>query len=127
MGSTKAKLGRPEQIMRMITPEDIIFYVSVVDIPEGVKLEDFGPKFCAQDLENYGYASNIKVTSNKEITLKCGTKAYQTDFTWLWNNTETIKTFQVSAYKDGKCIFLCAHPWKNHDKYEPIVQGLTFE
>jgi hypothetical protein len=71
--------------------------------------------------------SNLKVTSNKEITLKDGTQAYQTNFTWVWNNTDAMTTFQVAAYKDGKCIFLLTHPWQNPDQYEPIVQSLTFE
>jgi len=90
-----------------------------------MKLEDCGPKFYAQGLESVG--SNIKVISNKEITLKCGTKAYRTDITWLWNNSLPITTFLVSAYKDGKFIFLSTHPWKNHNKVKPIVQSLTFE
>jgi CubicO group peptidase (beta-lactamase class C family) len=125
IGSKKASRDGPRQVMRMKTPSDVHFSASIGDIPEGMKLEDFGPKLYAQDLENVG--SNIKVISNKEITLKCGTKAYRTDITWLWNNTVPITTFLVSVYKDGKCIFLCAHPWKNHDKVEPIVQSLTFK
>jgi len=127
VGSTKATLGLPSQIMRMKTPEGIIFTATIMDIPEGVKLKDFGPIFIVKDFVKSGYGSNLKVTSNKEITLKCGTKAYQTNFTWVLNNTDKITTFQVSAYKDGKCIFLATHPWQNPDKYEPIVQSLIFK
>ncbi len=125
IGSKKAATNAPGQVMRMNPPGGSDFSASVVDIPEGVKLEDFGPKFYAQDLGNY--VSNIKVISNKEITLKCGTKAYRTDITYLWKSYVPITTFLMSAYKDGKCIFVSAHPWKNHDKYEPIVQSLTFK
>ncbi len=124
IGSKKAAIDAPGQVMRMKTPGDIDFSASIGDIPTGMKLEDFGPKLYAQELENVG--SNIKVISNKEIMLKCGTKAYRTDITWLWN-TLPITTFLVSAYKDGKFIFVCAHSWKKHDKFEPIVQSLTFE
>jgi hypothetical protein len=127
LGSTKAKLGLPSQIMRMKTPEGIIFTATIIDIPEGIKLEDFGPIFIVKWFRNYRYGSNLKVTSNKEITLKDGTQAYQTNFTWVWNNTDAMTTFQVAAYKDGKCIFLLTHPWQNPDQYEPIVQSLTFE
>jgi hypothetical protein len=91
-----------------------------------MKIEDIGPKFHAQNLENY-YNSNIKVISNKEITLKCGTKAYRTDITWLWYNTVWMTDFIVSVYKDGKCIYLSAETWKYHDKLEPIVQSLSFK
>ena len=125
LGSRKAAISTPGQVMTMKTPGDVHFSASVGEIPEGIKLEDFGPISYTAQLENLG--SNIKVISNKEITLKCGTKAYRTDITWLWNNTVPITTFLVSAYKDGKCIFICAHPWKNHDKVEPIVQSLTFK
>ncbi len=124
IGSKKAAIDAPGQVMRMKTRGDIDFSASIGDIPTGMKLEDFGPKLYAQELENVG--SNIKVISNKETMLKCGTKAYRTDITWLWN-TLPITTFLVSAYKDGKFIFVCAHSWKNHDKFEPIVQSLTFK
>ncbi len=127
VGSTKAILGLPSQIMRMKTPEGIIFTATIMDIPEGVKLKDFGPIFIVKWFGNYRYGSNLKVTSNKEITLKCGTKAYQTNFTWVWNNTDKMTTFQVSAYRDGQCIFLATHPWQNPEKVEPIVQSLTFK
>ena len=59
--------------------------------------------------------------------LKCGTKAYRTDITWLWKNAVRITDYLVSAYKDGKCIFLMAETWKYHDELEPIVQSLTFK
>ena len=124
-GSRKAAIEYPGQIMRMRTPGDIFFSASVSDTPEGTKIEDFGPKFYASELENAG--SNIKVISNNEITLKCNTKAYRTDIKWLWNNSLPITTSLVSAYKDGKIIFVCAHPWKNNDKTEPIIQSLRLK
>jgi hypothetical protein len=111
----------------MKTPEGIIFTATIIDIPEGIKLEDFGPVFIVKWFRNYRYGSNLKVILNKEITLKDGTQAYQTNFTWVWNNTDAMTTFQVSAYKDGRCIFLSIHPWQNPDQYVPIVQSLTLE
>jgi CubicO group peptidase (beta-lactamase class C family) len=125
LGSRKEEIRYPGQVMRMRTPGDIVFSASVIDIPEGMKIEDFGPKFYAQDLENYG--SNIKVISNKEIMLRCSTKAYRTDITWSWKNALPFTTYLVSVYKDGKCIFLWAATWKYHNKLEPIVQSLTFK
>jgi hypothetical protein len=125
LGSKKSAIDAQGQIMRMKTPGDVSFSASVHDIPEGVKLEDFGPNGYAPQLKGVG--SNIKVISNKEIRLKCGTKAYRTDITWLWNDFMPITTLLVSTYKDGKIIFVCAHPWKNHYSAEPIVQSLTFK
>jgi hypothetical protein len=124
LGSRKEEIRYRGQVMGMRTPGNIFFSAYVVDISDGMKIEDFGPKFYAQNLENYG--SNIKVISNKEIMLKCGTKAYRTDITWLRNNTIWMTDFIVSVYKDGKCIYLMAETWKYHDKLEPIVQSLTF-
>lgn len=125
LGSKKAATNAPGQVMRMKTPGGTVFLASVGDTPENMKLEDFGPKFYSKKLERVG--SNIKVISNKEITLNCGTKAYRTDITWLWNNTLPITTYLVSAYKDGKFIFVCSHPWKNHYNAEQIVQSLNFK
>jgi CubicO group peptidase (beta-lactamase class C family) len=125
LGSKKSAIVAPGQVMRMKTPGDLSFSASVLDIPEGAKLQDFGPNFYAAQLKGVG--SNIEVISNNEIRLKCGTKAYRTDITWLWNNILPITTFLVSVYKDDKIIFVCAHPWKNHDRAEPIVQSLTFK
>jgi hypothetical protein len=125
LGSRKEANRYRGQVMGMRTPGNIFISAYVVEIPYGMKIEDFGPKFYAQNLENYG--SNIKVISNKEIVLKCGTKAYRTDITWLRNNTIWMTDFIVSMYKDGKCIYLMAETWKYHDKLEPIVQSLTFK
>jgi len=124
-GSKKSAIKAAGQIMRMKTPGDVFFSASVFDIPEGMKLEDFGANGYAPQLKGIG--SNIKVISNEEIRLKCGTKAYRTNITWLLNDTLPTTTLLVSAYKDGKIIFVCAHPWENHYRAEPIVQSLTFK
>ena len=124
-GAKKTALRWEGQVMRMKTPDDILFGVSVIDIPGGLKLEDFAPKFFARELEKV--ATDVKIISNKEITLACGTKAYRTDFTYLWEDYFPVTTYLVSAYKDGKCIYVGAHPYKYHYKAEPIVQSLTFK
>ena len=100
-------------------------YASIVDIPEAIKLQDYGPQFYAPILEHYG--SHIKVISNKEITLKCGTKAYRTDITWLSKGYVPQTIFLLSVYKDGKCILLNTLTWKNSEKLEPIVQSFTLK
>jgi CubicO group peptidase (beta-lactamase class C family) len=125
IGSKKAATNGVNQVMRMHPPSGSDIFAAIVDIPGSLKLKDFGPKFYAQDLGMF--VSNVNVISNKEITLKCGTKAYRTDITYLWKGYVPITTFLVSAYKDGKCIFVGAHPWKNHDKYVPIVESLTLK
>ncbi len=68
IGSKKVATAAPGQVMRMKAPGNDLFSASVSDIPKGMKLEDFGPKHYVQEFENF--RSNIKVISNKEITLK---------------------------------------------------------
>jgi len=126
IGSTRDELNNPSsQIMRMKTPEGVVFEAAVIDIPEGLNLADFGPKIYAKQLESL--SSVIKVVSNKEITLKCGTKAYRSDIDWMWNDSFPLNTVIVSAYKNGKCVFLATHPMGSPDKFAPIVQSLTFQ
>ena len=109
----------------MKTPGNDLFSASVVDIPEGIKLEDFGPKIYAESIKRVG--SDIRVLSNREMTLKCGTRAYRTDIKWIWNNYIPLTSLVVSAYKDNKCVYLATHTSANPEKYSPIVESLTFE
>jgi CubicO group peptidase (beta-lactamase class C family) len=123
LGSKKAELQFPAQVMRMKTSEGVNFYAAVSKIPDGIQLADFGPKYFAIGLQN-DVGANVEIISNKEITLKCGTKAYRCDMKWIWNDTTPITTLLVSAYKDGHCIYMAAHPWENPEKVAPIVQSL---
>ncbi|MBW2633871.1 MAG: serine hydrolase [Deltaproteobacteria bacterium] len=124
VGCTKAELNNPDlQLMRMKTPEGVTFNASVVEIPDGMRLADFGTHYYAKLLEDM--SSNIKVVSNKEITLKCGTKGYRSDIHWMWQDSWPLQTVLVLAYKNGKCIFVAAHPSQNPEKVAPIVQSLS--
>jgi hypothetical protein len=71
--------------------------------------------------------SNVKVISNKEITLKDGTKAYRTDIEWLFQGSFSLTTLVVSAFKNGKWVFLTAHPWQAPNEVASIVESLTFK
>jgi len=125
IGSKKAATNGVNQVMRMHPPSGSDFSAAIVDIPEGLKLKNFRPKYYAKWLG--AYVSNVKVIANKEITLQCGTKAYRTDMTYLWKGYVPITAFLVSAYKDGKAIFVSAYPWKYHEKYILIVESVTFK
>jgi len=89
-----------------------------------MQLKEFGPKAFVHELGKFG--SDIRVTSNREIILKCGTRAYRTNITWVTKSAMPITTLLVSAYKDGKVVFICAHPWYNPYRAEPIVESLRF-
>ena len=124
-GSKKSGLDYPGQIMRMKTLSDYYFTVFIEDIPKGLELEDFGPHAYAKVLEKFG--SHIRVTSNKEVNLQCGTKAYRTDIQWMASGIWPITTLVVSAYKDDKVVCVSAHPWHRPYNAMPIVESLKFK
>ena len=123
-GSKKSGLDYPGQIMRMKTLSDYNFTASIADMPTGVALKDFGPGAYAKALEEFG--THIEVTHNREVTLQCGTRAYRTDIQWKAGDFWPVTTLVVSAYKDGKLVYLSAHPWHSAYNAEPIVQSLKF-
>jgi CubicO group peptidase (beta-lactamase class C family) len=123
LGSRKLVKNFPDQVMRMKTPGNVEFSASVGPIPTDLKLKDFGPTFFAKALTQFG--RDIRVVSNKEFTLACGTPAYRTDITWMWQGSFPLTTYLVSAFKDGQYVYVCAHPEKNHHRIEPIVQSLN--
>lgn len=125
IGSEKAETNAPGQIMRMKSPGNVVITACIVDIPEGIPIEEFGPKYFIMRLKQGG--SDFKIISNKEIMLQCGTKAYRTDIKWLWKKNVSMATFLVSIYKDGKCIFLNTLTWNDPERCEPIVKSLTFK
>jgi hypothetical protein len=125
-GSRKAEIQAPNQIMAMEThPGGVGFQASVADIPEGLQLADMGPKAYAAALKSVG--SNVKVISNEEIKLKDGTKAYRTDIEWKWKGVFALTTLVVSAFKDGKWVFLATHTELAPNEVVPIVESLTFK
>jgi len=124
-GSRKTTTIAPNQVMGMETPGGVGFQASVADIPEGMTLADVGPKAYVFGLKTVG--SNVKVISNEEISLKDGTKAYRTNIKWLWKGTLQLRTLVVSAFKDGKWIYLAIHPRGSPLQVAYIVESLTFK
>lgn len=124
--SRKEEITYPNQIMGMRTPEGIFIHAYLSDISQGIKLAEIGPKVYKANLEKYG--TNVSVISNKEITLKDGTKAYRTDFEWRWADTSTLVTTRlVSAFKDGKWIHITTHYLIDPGEADPIVESLTLK
>ena len=124
-GSKKSEINHPGQIMRMRTLDAIDFSATITEIPPGIKLEAFGPELYAKKLELVG--SHVQVVSNQKIRLEDGTHAYRTRINWSWKNSISIKTILLTAYKDGKAVYVCAHPWKGARTIEPIFQSFKFK
>jgi len=131
--SRKQKIDFPDQVMAMKTLADGSFSASISEIPAGTKLADVGPRVFASKLKTYG--SNIQVISNKKITLEDGTSAYRTDINWKWQSTWSLRTLLVSAFQDGKWVYLAygliasneASISENLKEGTSIVESLTFK
>ncbi len=105
--SIKAPLRIPGQVMAMKIPEGLAgsdFSASIVDLPSGITLADAGPKIFTEYLKDHG--SDIRVVSNKKITLKDGSTAFRTDIDWQSKSSIKLKTILVSVFKEEKWVFL---------------------
>jgi CubicO group peptidase (beta-lactamase class C family) len=124
-GSKKVADTAPNRIMSMKTPKGIRFSSSIHDIPEGMKLSEMGPNHYVSYLSNVG--TDIQIISNKEIVLKDGTKAYRTNLKWLYQGIFPVTTLLTATFKDGKCVYVSAHPSEYTPVAELIVDSLTLK
>ena len=53
--------------------------------------------------------------------------AYRTNIKWLWKHRFPVTTLLVSAYKEGKTVYVSAHRKHNVMFAESIVDSLTFK
>ncbi len=126
-GGTEEEKVSPEQVLRIQYPGGFFIDVGVSPIPEGLALKDYAEKGYKPGLEQ-GQGTTAKMSENKEITLADGTKAYYSEISWTHPPTGTpIVTMLVSAYKDGKLVYVDAHPYMDYSKYEKIVKSLKFK
>lgn len=122
--SRRFEISAPGMIMTMKTPRGMRFSSAVMDIPEGMKLSEMGPGHYAQGLSRI--ATHIEVISNKAIKLPDGSPAYRTDIKWRYQGVFPVTTLLTSAFKDGKCVYVSAHPREYNWAAERIVSSLTF-
>jgi adenylate cyclase len=116
----------PEEILRMQTPGFVEFNAYVIAIPEGMQLEDFGPKVYLPTLKSVG--TNFDVISNELITLQDGAKACKTKLKWLYMDGKTwVETLLVSAIRENKLVYLTVHPTGDPEEVAWIAESLTFE
>lgn len=124
-GSKKMPLTGPGQIMVMRTIRGIHFNAAVSDIPDGVKITEIHPTVYAAELEKIG--ADVKVNSNRAITLVDGTPAYRTEISWLFNGFLHVDTVATSVYKEGKWVCVSTHPWTAPEEIAPILESLRFD
>jgi hypothetical protein len=126
-GRTKFKFTAPEQVFKVETYGELIeFYVFVEGIPKDVKLEDVGLKIAVPRFEK-NINAKIKVISNEEIELACGTKAYKTDAEWVHpTRGHLIQLILLSAFKDNKWIYNAAFTAGDTREIEELAESLRF-
>jgi hypothetical protein len=126
-GTTRAQTDAPDQGFAATTPDGVAFQANVADIPPGGTLEE-AAKHLAAILESGGVGSDIKITSNVEIELKDGTRAYRSEIRWFHTEASVrIMTQMVSAYRDGKMVYVAAHPLSNPNLAISILESLRFD
>ena len=121
MGSRKQDLQGRAQVMRMKTPSGIVFAASVGRIPRNLPLSKVGPNRYGRALERLG--GNVELLRNQPVRLADGTPAYRTDWQWDYGNWR-LTTFLVSAYVDGKWLYLSANHRDQGREAASIVETL---
>ena len=125
-GATRTDTDAPNQVFAARTPEGVVFQVAVADIPKGQTLGRAAEGY-ANGLSTSGIGTGVEITSNREITLQDGTKGYRSEIVWTYAPTQVrLNTQMVSAYSDGKMVYVTAHPEESPERVIPIVESLSF-
>ena len=126
-GSTQIPLDSPEQVFAARTIEGVAFSASVVDVRPGLTLDKWPEEYVASVVSK-GIGRDAKITLNAEKTLEDGTNAYRSEVQWSYIPSNVrLLTQMVAAIKDGRLVFIVAHPTANAETVAPIVESLRFE
>jgi len=101
-------------------------HVFVSDVPPNLRLEDTSQTF-AGFLNPFG--KEIKIVSDKEITLEDGTVAQEAEITYKRFNTVSMASHHVSVIKDNKWIRIStfSHPSFHNEELKKIALSLQFK
>ena len=114
-----AELG---EVMAGQTPDGVTFGVFVGDV---VPLDTVVALF-EETVAHLG--SDFEVTENRPITLADGTPAYRSVVNWFYSpSTLDLQTQIVSAVKDGKVVWVAAHPRQHMAHIARLVESLRFD
>jgi predicted metal-dependent phosphoesterase TrpH len=126
-GTTSIGTDRPDQVFAATTAEGVVFQAAVADIPPGLPLDKMAGNY-VESIVSSGLGSDFNVTFNSEITLKDGTTAYRSEIHWFYIPAGLrLMTQMVSAYRDGKVVWVTAHPQAESEPAAAIVESLQFD
>ena len=114
-----AELG---EVFAAQTPDGVTFGVFVED---ALALDAVAGHF-AETVAHLG--SDFDITENRPITLADGTAAYRSEVAWHYAPASLeLKTQLVSAVKDGKLVWVAAHPQRRMAHIAQLVESLRFD
>lgn len=114
-----AELG---EVVAGQTPDGVTFGVFV---DEAVPLDTVVALF-EETVAHLG--SDFEVVENRPITLADGTPAYRSVVSWFYRPaTLDLKTQIVAAVKDGKLVWVAAHPRSQMAHIGQLVESLRFD
>lgn len=126
-GATRIPFDAPNQVFAARMAGGLVFQAAVADAPPGWTL-DKAAEFYVKSAKEGGVGSEFKISSNVEITLKDGTRAYRSEIRWFYIPMRVrLRTQLVSASKDGKIVSVTAHPLEDAEPIPAIVESLRFD
>lgn len=104
--SVKNELRKDEVLYREGAQKVPTLSIKVKDIPKGVALEKIADQILSDFKKDYPDATRFKITESKMVKLESGVDANSTVLKWKFQGTVLLYTSCVSAYKDGKVIYV---------------------
>ena len=101
-----------------------IMEIGVGDAPAGVVLADVDVKYYKGLLEK-SQGTDAKIKEKKQLTLADGTPAGMALISWKFQKRFSMLTRILSAYKDGKWVFVAVHD--SYDDNPEVPQSLKFK
>ncbi|MDO9515599.1 MAG: hypothetical protein Q7J01_05815 [Syntrophales bacterium] len=101
-----------------------IMEINVMEIPAGVVVADVSGKHYKALLEK-SQDADAELKEEKQITLADGTAASMALFGWAYQGWMPLMTRLVSAYKDGKWVYVAIH--SADDASPEVPQSIKFK
>jgi hypothetical protein len=98
--------------------------VSVAPVPAGMALPEVGSFFVAPRLGRLG--TRVSIVSNQPARLVDGMAAYESRFTWRWDNDYRVNSLVLSAIRDEKLVTVALHHTGALDHLKHIPYSLSF-
>ncbi len=126
-GATRIPFNAPNQVFAAGTAEGLVFQAAVADVyPEWTL--DRAAELYVKSAEDGGIGSGFKISSNVEIRLEDGTRAYRSEIRWFYIPMRVrLRTQLVSASKDGKIVSVTVHLLEDAESIPPIAESLRFD